>query len=386
MENGEDSDKQLMINKTLTLAQTHAIDHINSAALKSKKQSVDRIVKIFEKYEVDIAVKELLSIIFKYGRINLNFHPDRVLSDGRTVIEGLLDEGRYLSQFATHVTNGSQTAYLGGDRDSWEQTLFGGAYQLPGVRGIDRPKYGSLNLMNYADGGSPRFGSCHFRLKPSMMKFCTFTFGDSYTNPNTIGTKAVFEPLLADLLTFSDNRHFVLGSYNMKVPLLIKKLQMLEKDIHNKNLGTIGRSLDDYIEAQIHGNIDLSNDIEAIIADSSYKKTEIENLLKILCSKYSIELYWHSGFEMAVKDVPADFRGPLIPLFAERLVRMLETQSDRLDAYTLGKAAATLHFSPEIWEDWGTPDQTFQHLKQLWHILVKFGSPCDERNQNVNHR
>ncbi|WP_433619087.1 DUF3626 domain-containing protein [Paenibacillus cellulositrophicus] len=38
-------------------------------------------------------------------------------------------------------------------------------------------------------------------------------------------------------------------------------------------------------------------------------------------------------------------------------------------------AAASLHNHPEEWQDWGSYDETLQHIKQLWHVLVRFGSP-----------
>ena len=44
-----------------------------------------------------------------------------------------------------------------------------------------------------------------------------------------------------------------------------------------------------------------------------------------------------------------------------------------LDAAIIGKAAAQLHHDSSEWSDWGTFDETFQHLKQLWHVLVKYG-------------
>ncbi len=49
------------------------------------------------------------------------------------------------------------SAYPGGERDLWEQRIFGGAYQFEGVTNNQRPKYGALNLMLHPDGPAPRF-------------------------------------------------------------------------------------------------------------------------------------------------------------------------------------------------------------------------------------
>ena len=67
----------------------------------------------------------------EWARVTLNFHPDRVMSDGRTVAEALRDEGIYRSQFETGISNGGLTAFPGGDRDEWERRLFDGAYHAP---------------------------------------------------------------------------------------------------------------------------------------------------------------------------------------------------------------------------------------------------------------
>jgi hypothetical protein len=46
-----------------------------------------------------------------------------------------------------------------------------------------------------------------------------------------------------------------------------------------------------------------------------------------------------------------------------------------LDAAVIGRAAASLHQDPEAWRDWGRREDALQHLKQLWHVLVHYGSP-----------
>ncbi|BFH14278.1 DUF3626 domain-containing protein [Paenibacillus melissococcoides] len=47
----------------------------------------------------------------------------------------------------------------------------------------------------------------------------------------------------------------------------------------------------------------------------------------------------------------------------------------QLDANAIGKAARSLARHPELWADWGTPGETWQLLKQLWHVLARFGHP-----------
>jgi hypothetical protein len=84
-----------------------------------------------------------------------------------------------------------------------------------------------------------------------------------------------------------------------------------------------------------------------------------------------MSLEWHCGFRLAVGDVPAEFRGPAIP----RLARRIASNDGQLDAAVIGRAAASLERAPQTRQDYGTREDAFQHLKQLWHVLVHFGSP-----------
>lgn len=365
-------EKSLGKSGKLTSAQSFAIDYVRSKATEARNYSKAKVEGILVHNKVTTSIKELLSIIRTHGRVTLNFHPDRVLSNGRTIVESFLEDGMYYSQFVTQVTNGSKTAYAGGDRDRWEKILFGGAYQYPNVRNEDRPKYGGLNLMNYVDGASPRFGSCHFRLKPNMLERCTFTFGDSHTGPEVMGTIDVFEPILAALLEASETNCEALGSANVDVSHLVQYLLTVPSFNHEQ--GKLGRSLDDYIEAQVHGDMNISRDVEALVADPSFKETQIGFLIEELCLRYSITLQWHPGYRLSTSSVPDGFRGPAIPPFARRVDENFAHTHGILDAFTIGKAAASLHHKPKLWHDWGTPDETFQHLKQLWHVLVKYGA------------
>ena len=52
-------------------------------------------------------------------RVTLNFHPDRLVR-GRLVLDALAEDGVYVSQFVTGISNGGLTGHPGGDRWRWE--------------------------------------------------------------------------------------------------------------------------------------------------------------------------------------------------------------------------------------------------------------------------
>ena len=147
----------------------------------------------------DEIFEEAVANLKSHARIALHFHPDRLDSSMKSIAEALFEQGIYKSQFETLLSNGSVSAYPGGERDLWEQRIFGGAYQLEGVTNDQRPKYGALNLMLHPDGPAPRFGSCYFLLSPKVSYRSTYTYLDSHQDPKEKGTYEEFDMILAAL-------------------------------------------------------------------------------------------------------------------------------------------------------------------------------------------
>ena len=144
----------------------------------------------------DEIFEEAVANLKSHARIALHFHPDRLDSSKKSVAEALFEQGVYKSQFETLLSNGSVSAYPGGERDLWEKRIFGGAYQLEGVTNDQRPKYGALNLMLHPDGPAPRFGSCYFLLSPKVSSRSTYTYLDSHQDPKEKGTYEEFDMIL----------------------------------------------------------------------------------------------------------------------------------------------------------------------------------------------
>lgn len=261
-------------------------------------------------------------------RITLNFHPDRATARGLLTIEALALDGLYRSQFETGTSNGGLTAHRGGTRWQWENQLFDGAYD--DAPAAERPKYGALNHRRRALGGAPRFGSAHFRLVESALDRATFCFPDSAMNPTDFATARHF-----DLLRLAD------------------RFDRMERDpaVEPEE----GDLLDGYIEAQVHGVVELATDVAALVLDPCYRGTFVEEVAQRL----PVELEWHEGRILTVGELSrrAYYRDP-----GAQRVGLAIARDGILDARIVGEASRTGRFHA-------------QDLKQVWHLIARFGQP-----------
>ncbi|MFR9799356.1 DUF3626 domain-containing protein [Streptomyces sp. MS06] len=248
-------------------------------------------------------------------RITLNFHPDR-LAGGLPVLRAMAGDGAYHSQFVTGTSNGGLTAHPGGDRWRWESRIFGGAYD--GAEPHERPVYGALNFRHQNVGAAPRFGSSHLRLRPAVLARTTFCYPDSAAEPTDFGVAA--------------GMHL---------------LALAEEDERD--------ALNDYIEAQVHGGVDLHRDVEALVLDSCYRATSVEAAARALRCRVE----WHPGYRLPVAGLyrHADYRGREYADLGARLAR-----DGYVDPRMIGDAARTGRHA-------------LQDLKMVWHTLARYGAP-----------
>lgn len=363
---------------SLSSAQRAALEHV-SAYAKSRAAEA-RVVQDEVRRMCDVSEEDLRDALSKVrcdARVVVHFHPDRPISGGETVAAALLRDDCYRSQFETRISNGGLTAHAGGQRDSIESQLFAGAYHVPGTLAGERPKYGSLDLLGHAEGASPRFGSCYLVLKSHVSRRCTFSYLDSHEQPAERGTLAEFDDILAALLRESFLRDFALGERDFDPPALIRRLRTwLPMPVGSPATPFVHRNLNHYIEAQIHGDVLVSRDVAALVADPSFESTEVGVALAALCERRCIPLFWHCGFRLAATEVPADFRGPTMPSLARRVAK-----GGYIDAFLIGEAVRDLFANPTGWLDRGTYSQALQELKLLWHVLVKHGRPTSPEGQ-----
>jgi hypothetical protein len=249
-------------------------------------------------------------------RVTLHFHPDRLVG-GAPILELIERDRVYRSQFETGVSNGGLTAFPGGDRWRWESRMFGAAYDDSPPHA--RPKYGSLNFRRRRVGGSPRFGSAHLRLTADTLARTTFCYPDS-----------VFEP-----------EYFGVAE---RLSSLVKLAEDDDTD-----------PLDDYIEAHVHGPLDLATDVEALVLDPCYRSTPVEDR----ASRLGCPVEWHEGFAVTADAFARnpEYRGPEFARLGASLAG-----GGTLTARVIGDASRAGHH-----------DQ--QALKRVWHYVARFGSP-----------
>jgi len=318
-----------------------------------------------------------LSAMQTGGRIALHFHPERLSRAGESVAEGLLRSGVYTNQFVAGLSNGSPSAYPGGERDLWERRLFDGAYHAADVTSPGRPKYGALDVLQYPDGPAPRFGSCFFLLRPAVCARSTFTFGGSHEDCalGCSGTLDVMEPVLAPLLSQLERGDGAFAVANLTVEdCLTRMAQNFSLPFPEPALRPLGRALDSFIEVQVHGEVRLRDDAELLVADPAFRDHPVGEVLAAITKEYQIPICWHPGYQMPVNEVPDVFRDyPVRPL-AERIA-----VDGVLDAANIGTAANSVLLDPKIWEGWATSDDLLTQFRRLWHVLVLIGTPRDAR-------
>ncbi|MEQ1906817.1 MAG: DUF3626 domain-containing protein [Pirellulaceae bacterium] len=245
-------------------------------------------------------------------RVTVNFHPDRKAGD-LSLLQVLATDGVIRSQFETRTSNGGLTAFEGGARWQWESRIFSGAYDIESPS--RRPKYGALNHRRRPVGGSPRFGSSHFRLAPHVLQRTTFCYPDSF-----------FEPM-----------HFGNAS-NMG---LIDRCESDDCD-----------ELDRYIEAHVHGPVSLLQDVEALVLDECYRGTQVA----VDAMKLPVRVEWHSGFRVSISSIRQfpDYRGETIVKIADTLA-----VDGCITPAIIGAAAVSGRYS-------------YDDLKKVWHYVARF--------------
>lgn len=341
--------------------QLEALDYARRSALPKLPACRDYLNGICG--PLGVSPVELVARMLRHP-VTLNFHPDRISANGCTVLESMTGQGCYHSQFVTGTTNGSRTAFAGGERHEWEQRLFGAAYP---EHALDRPKYGALNVLNYADGASMRFGSCFITLRQETIGRCTFCYGDSSDAPEALCTADTFGCIAAAVIRDVAAHRRLL---NQCVSTEQEALALLMR--RRGEPARLGRNLDFCIEAHVHGDVSLAADVAALYIDGSYMATPVQRQAEAMCMRYSIPLRWIPERSVCVDAVDELFRGPGIVKLARRLDEF-GGGLGRINARLMGEASRDSVQNTARWADIGSETELFQYFKQLWHFVGYFG-------------
>ncbi|WP_307853747.1 DUF3626 domain-containing protein [Nocardioides palaemonis] len=257
----------------------------------------------------------------------LHFHPGWPSGSG-TVLDAVVRDGCYRSQWVTGTSNGGLTAHPGGDRWRWESRIFDGRYD--GARPEDRPVYGAWNRRDDAYGAASRFGSAYLRLRPHTLGRTTFCWPDSVFGPRASGGPEA----LGELCRLADT-----------APADRSLLPASAEDL------PLDDPLDDYVEAHVHGGLVLASDVEAVVLDPSDDHARADAVARL--EDLGVVVEHHPGYQVTAAGIDPDYRGAVPIVLARRLGGVLTPAR-------LGAAA-------------GTGDHDPQAVKWLWHCLARFG-------------
>ncbi|KAL6850747.1 hypothetical protein ACO1O0_007872 [Amphichorda felina] len=354
----------------LSPAQLKAISNIRAQAVALRDDAISTLSHVLFMSNLESSgLDPIRTAIRDHAHVAIHFHPDRPVDDG-IVAERLLQDGVYRNQFETGISNGLVSVTPGGPRDSWEMSLFSGAYHgdtSGSLAAAERPKYGALDLTCHPDGPAPRFGSCYLVLKPHVSRRTTFTFGGSQSDPKVFGTVDEFDAILAALMEEVFTRDFMLGVSDIRPAGALRRLAKSLSTPWDMHSVQLSHNLDHMIEAQVHGDVRLDRDVEALVADGSFSAGPVSDVLLKIGRRFGFPIRFNQGFRLPVESIPCDFRGPRMPSLAARIA------TAHVDARAIGEAAQDLFRDREAWADRGTYEEVLQELKLLWHVLVRYG-------------
>jgi hypothetical protein len=195
----------------------------------------------------------------------MQFRPERHPPlGGPALIDSFLAEPVYKNQFQTMTSCGTFAPFPGQCRDEWERTLFGGAYHEHELIPEERPKYGGFSALADPGGSSCwSYGRCFFELRHEVKAHTTFCPVDSsYCGAEQVCTIDTWEILL-DLVAWVDPE--------------------FARDVVTVAAGgepdQVRHYRGSFIEAQVHGDVDLRRDVEHLVIGLEYVSTEYEEKL-----------------------------------------------------------------------------------------------------------
>ena len=195
----------------------------------------------------------------------VQFRPEREPPlGGPPLVDSLLADPVYRNQYETMTTTGTFAPFPGQCRDEWERALFGGAYHEGELIPAERPKYGGFFALATPGGSSCwSYGRCFFQLRHEVKRRTTFCPVDSsYCGPEQVCTIDTWEVLL-DLVAWLD-------------PDFARDVVTVAG---GGRLEQVRQYRGSFIEAQVHGTLDLRRDVECVVIGTEFVSTQWEGKL-----------------------------------------------------------------------------------------------------------
>jgi len=193
-----------------------------------------------------------------------------------TMMSAFNTDTHYRNQFETECSGGLLKPAV---RKKWESDLFTGAYDTPDVLDFDRCKYGVINVMNDYRGvvRCLQYGDSYIVLKDVRLR-CTFSPMDSAN-------------LKADRLAVLDFYAHVLMEYSdAELKETVRVANGKDKTTSIGDSTVVAQMK--YKEAQIHGEINLKEHVDRLVADDRHKGGWKAEHIMDICKKNGWKFSW----------------------------------------------------------------------------------------------
>lgn len=260
-----------MTTKIDQVDQVKELSKLNPTQTKAMFYSIKKSA-LFHKTTLPIFTSALLEQGHTINEINNIFN----YITNRALLISHFSAVKILSNLASeqHLKNAYESNSKGDNyltsRTIWENNLFNNLYTNADY--FDRPKYASINLTNNPHGvpSLVGYGASYIVYKNSVKCRTTFMFGDTCVMDCHIATFNYCAHIL----------NYYLGQTGMTT-LIHDMIQ-----IANNKVQYTQHNVSPYIDAQIHGPINIDEDIESI----NINKNEIKNddVVMLYASEFSV--------------------------------------------------------------------------------------------------
>ncbi|MBT9587128.1 DUF3626 domain-containing protein [bacterium] len=225
---------------------------------------------------------------FRGVPVTINFNPEKLVpaGEGKQPLPLLLAaDDRYRNHFETGAThrddlnNPARVEYY----KQKETKLYQGRFDA--LPDHERPEYGAVNPLQLVGGGALIYGPCYLVLKHSMSGRVAVLPRDSrFATPEQLATLQA--PAAALLQRQDEDLQQLMKVALAEIPHGEYRNETVEGAFPGSN----------YMECQVHGEVRLDDDVEALMADERLRGTPAEGRLRRMADQHKFPLRWyHAG-------------------------------------------------------------------------------------------